>query len=212
VGVRPIALGQDEGEALWFLGTLATIKAGSETTGGGVAVIEHLAPERVSTLIVHNSSYGTYVEVGHYESPQGDYACLDSTSGSPKVIALANLAGSFSCLHNPGGVTVGDNEGFRVQDGDQNGIWSYWHRDVDICESPDMQTFVTGILEDNGERLNGNDSAVARFNGLKRMNSNANWVDWTGTSIDGGESDDPGFKGCRYSDIHTRVIRNSDSC
>jgi len=55
VGVRPIALGQDEGEALWFLGILATIKAGSETTGGRVAVIEHLAPEGSgSPLHVHS--------------------------------------------------------------------------------------------------------------------------------------------------------------
>ena len=42
--VAPIALHHDEGEALWFLGFLATIKASSETTGGRVAVIQHLAP------------------------------------------------------------------------------------------------------------------------------------------------------------------------
>src|SRR5438874_2206435 len=43
--VNPIALRQDEGEALWFLGLLATIKASRETTEGRVAVIEHLAPQ-----------------------------------------------------------------------------------------------------------------------------------------------------------------------
>jgi quercetin dioxygenase-like cupin family protein len=43
--VRPIALRQDEGEALWFLGVLATIKAAGETTDDRVAVIEHLAPQ-----------------------------------------------------------------------------------------------------------------------------------------------------------------------
>jgi hypothetical protein len=41
----PIALRHDEGEALWFLGGLATIKAASATTNGRVAVIEHLAPK-----------------------------------------------------------------------------------------------------------------------------------------------------------------------
>jgi quercetin dioxygenase-like cupin family protein len=41
----PIALGRDEGEAIWFLGVLATIKASKETTEGRVAVIEHLAPQ-----------------------------------------------------------------------------------------------------------------------------------------------------------------------
>jgi Cupin domain len=40
----PIALQQNEGEALWFLGALATIKAGGEATAGRVAVIEFIAP------------------------------------------------------------------------------------------------------------------------------------------------------------------------
>ena len=40
----PIALQPDEGEALWFMGMLATIKASTERTGGRVAVIEHTAP------------------------------------------------------------------------------------------------------------------------------------------------------------------------
>ena len=33
---NPIAPGQTEGEAIWFLGFLATIKASAETTGGRV--------------------------------------------------------------------------------------------------------------------------------------------------------------------------------
>jgi quercetin dioxygenase-like cupin family protein len=40
----PIVAGPGEGEALWFMGCLATIKSSAETTGGGVAVIEHLGP------------------------------------------------------------------------------------------------------------------------------------------------------------------------
>lgn len=43
--VNPIALKQGEGEALWFNGALAIVKASSETTAGRVTVIEHLAPE-----------------------------------------------------------------------------------------------------------------------------------------------------------------------
>ena len=42
--INPIAL-QCEGEANWFLGSLAIIKASGETTGGRVAIIEILAPE-----------------------------------------------------------------------------------------------------------------------------------------------------------------------
>lgn len=53
--VSPIALAAGEGEALWFLGILVTIKATSEATAGGVAVIEHHAPRGSgSPLHVHH--------------------------------------------------------------------------------------------------------------------------------------------------------------
>ncbi len=53
--VSPIALHADEGEAFWAFGTLATVKASSETTDGRVAVIEHLASEGAgSPLHVHH--------------------------------------------------------------------------------------------------------------------------------------------------------------
>lgn len=52
--VAPIVAGPGEGEALWFLGILATVKSSAETTGGAVAVIEHLAPRGSgSPLHVH---------------------------------------------------------------------------------------------------------------------------------------------------------------
>ena len=52
---RPIVAGPGEGEALWFLGILATIKASTDSTGGAVAVIEHLAPRGSgSPLHVHS--------------------------------------------------------------------------------------------------------------------------------------------------------------
>jgi quercetin dioxygenase-like cupin family protein len=52
--VGPIELQQDGGEALWFLGALATIKASAETTDGRVAVIEQVAPRAAaSPLHVH---------------------------------------------------------------------------------------------------------------------------------------------------------------
>ncbi len=43
--VNPISLRPEEGEALWFFGALAIVKASSETTAGRVTVVEHLAPE-----------------------------------------------------------------------------------------------------------------------------------------------------------------------
>jgi quercetin dioxygenase-like cupin family protein len=53
--VTPIVAGPGEGEALWFLGILATIKSSAETTAGAVAVIEHQAPRGAgSPLHVHS--------------------------------------------------------------------------------------------------------------------------------------------------------------
>ncbi len=53
-GTKPIALKREEGEAIWFLGVLAIIKAGGEQTGGRFAAIEHLAPQGAgSPLHVH---------------------------------------------------------------------------------------------------------------------------------------------------------------
>jgi quercetin dioxygenase-like cupin family protein len=53
--LAPIALGPGEGEAIWFLGTYASIKASAETTAGRVSVIEHLSPRGAgSPLHVHH--------------------------------------------------------------------------------------------------------------------------------------------------------------
>jgi quercetin dioxygenase-like cupin family protein len=53
--VTPIALAPDQGEALWFMGSLLTIKASGANTGGGVTVIENLAPQGGgSPLHVHH--------------------------------------------------------------------------------------------------------------------------------------------------------------
>jgi quercetin dioxygenase-like cupin family protein len=52
--VTPIVARPGEGEAIWFLGVLATVKSSTETTDGAVAVIEHLAPRGAgSPLHVH---------------------------------------------------------------------------------------------------------------------------------------------------------------
>jgi quercetin dioxygenase-like cupin family protein len=53
--LAPIALGPNEGESLWFLGSHISIKASAETTAGRVAVIEHLSPRGSgSPLHVHH--------------------------------------------------------------------------------------------------------------------------------------------------------------
>jgi quercetin dioxygenase-like cupin family protein len=53
--VAPIVAHAGEGEALWFLGVLATVKASGAQTAGSVAVVEHLAPRGSgSPLHVHS--------------------------------------------------------------------------------------------------------------------------------------------------------------
>jgi quercetin dioxygenase-like cupin family protein len=54
--VAPIALRASEGEALWFLGQLVTIKSSGESTAGRVGVTETLAPRGSgSPLHVHHN-------------------------------------------------------------------------------------------------------------------------------------------------------------
>jgi Cupin domain len=53
--LAPIVLSADGGQALWFIGSLTTIKASGQSTAGGVAVIEHLSPrDSGSPLHVHH--------------------------------------------------------------------------------------------------------------------------------------------------------------
>ena len=53
--LSPIALKQGEGEALWFFGSLAIVKAGSETIAGRVSVTELLGRQGSgSPLHVHH--------------------------------------------------------------------------------------------------------------------------------------------------------------
>ena len=54
--LAPIALRDGEGEARWFLGSLVSIKASKETTGGRVGVTHNLSPRGGgSPLHVHHN-------------------------------------------------------------------------------------------------------------------------------------------------------------
>jgi quercetin dioxygenase-like cupin family protein len=55
IAISPIAYAQGEGETLWSFGALATVKASTKMTGGGVFVMELLAPKGSgSPLHVHH--------------------------------------------------------------------------------------------------------------------------------------------------------------
>ena len=108
----PIALRQDEGEALWFLGVLATIKASAETTGGRVAVIEHLAPQSAgSPLHVHHREdewfYVTEGELTFWvggrviEAPAGSF--VYGPRDVPHTFAVASPEARFLLVTEPAG-------------------------------------------------------------------------------------------------------------
>src|SRR5947209_17560857 len=110
--VSPIALRQDEGESLWFLGVLATIKASSETTDGRVAVIEHLAPQGAgSPLHVHQNAgewfYVTGGEIGFWVGGR----LIDATQGSfvygprgiPHTFTVTSSQARFLLVTEPAG-------------------------------------------------------------------------------------------------------------
>lgn len=48
-GLTPYALGSEEGEILWFFGTILTFRATSEQTGGRFALVEQLARRGMAT-------------------------------------------------------------------------------------------------------------------------------------------------------------------
>ena len=70
---RAFAHDPGEGEALWWFGQLATIKATSEQTGGRYTLVEILAPEGGGVLHVHHfEDEGFYILEGELTFYVGD--------------------------------------------------------------------------------------------------------------------------------------------
>jgi quercetin dioxygenase-like cupin family protein len=109
--VAPIAHGPYEGEALWFLGTLATVKASAETTAGRAMVIEHLAPRGSgSPLHVHSrEDEWFYVIDGELtfwvggrviEAPAGSF--VYGPRGIPHTFVVSSEEARFLLVTEPG--------------------------------------------------------------------------------------------------------------
>jgi len=111
--VAPIALQQDEGEALWFLGFLVTIKASSETTDGRVAVMEHLAPRGAGTPlhVHHNEDEWFYITEGELTFWVGGQV-MTAAAGSfvygprdiPHTFAVTSEQARFLLVTEPAGL------------------------------------------------------------------------------------------------------------
>ncbi|MGI9657868.1 MAG: quercetin 2,3-dioxygenase [Gaiellaceae bacterium] len=110
--VAPIAHAPGEGEALWFLGFLVTIKASGETTNGRVSVIEHLGPEGSGPpLHVHrNEDEWFYVTEGELtfwvdgqtiNAPAGSF--VYGPRGIPHTFTVASSQARFLVVSEPAG-------------------------------------------------------------------------------------------------------------
>ena len=110
--IQPIALREGEGEALWFLGGLLTIKASAATTGGRMAVIENLAAEGpASPLHVHrNENEWFYVLEGELTfwvggtvivAPKGSF--VFAPLGIPHTFSVTSPQARFLLGTDPAG-------------------------------------------------------------------------------------------------------------
>lgn len=108
----PIAHAPQGGEALWFLGTLVTIKASAETTAGRVGVCENLAPRGAgSPLHVHrNEDEWFYVLEGEVTfwvdgevipAPAGSF--VYGPRDVPHTFAVTSDMARFLLVAEPGG-------------------------------------------------------------------------------------------------------------
>jgi quercetin dioxygenase-like cupin family protein len=110
--VAPIALKPGEGEAIWFLGILATIKASAEKTDGRMAVIEHLAPQGSGSPlhVHHNEDEWFYVTEGELtfwvggeriEAPAGSF--VYGPREIPHTFVVASPQARFLLVAEPAG-------------------------------------------------------------------------------------------------------------
>lgn len=80
--IQPYALSRDEGESIWFLGTLVTVKASEATTHGEFGLIEQLLPPGFAPPlhVHHNEDEAFFVLEGEITFHCGDQT-MKATSG-----------------------------------------------------------------------------------------------------------------------------------
>lgn len=98
------ALADDEAKAIWFLGTLATIKASADTTGGALTVVE----------FTHAPGFATPRHV-HHEADEAFYILEGAMRGYCGDQPWRATAGSFVWLPRdvPHGYAVDGDEPLR---------------------------------------------------------------------------------------------------
>jgi quercetin dioxygenase-like cupin family protein len=110
--ITPIALKGGEGEALWFLDFLATIKSTADTTNGAVSVIEHLGRRGAGSPmhVHHNEDEWWYVLDGELtiwvagqiiEAPTGSF--VFGPRHVPHTFMVSSDEARFLHVTEPGG-------------------------------------------------------------------------------------------------------------
>jgi quercetin dioxygenase-like cupin family protein len=112
-GLQPVAVGTDEGEARWWFGSLAVIKASSADTGGQIAIIEITEPTSAEAplLVHHLEDEGFWILEGSATFKVGD-TTIEAEAGDylfgPRDIPHGYTVGAAGCrmlfIMTPGGM------------------------------------------------------------------------------------------------------------
>lgn len=157
---------------------------------------------RASSIAVVNNDQSRFVELGWYEENQNVTPCPD-TNGDPRVLRAKGFDGEFVCDPTTVYLSGSTWHDFKVQDGNQDGIWLYF-RNGNQIGTYNLWPFVTGDPRANSERKRDHDdSAWADFEGLQRMVNSVDYVHWDGTT--GIKDSDPDYRNCIRSDLHVEV-------
>ena len=83
----PLAVDRDEGEAIWWFGSLAVIKASAAATGGAMSLIEITVPPNLEgpLHVHHREEEGFYRNIN--EGHRKHFAAMDVPVGSVGIAA-----------------------------------------------------------------------------------------------------------------------------
>jgi mannose-6-phosphate isomerase-like protein (cupin superfamily) len=111
-GLQPVAVGKDEGDARWWFGSLAVIKASVADTGGQMAIIEITEPPgaEASLHVHHREDEGFWILEGSATFEVGD-TTIEAEAGDylfgPRDIPHRYTVGPAGCrmlfIMTPGG-------------------------------------------------------------------------------------------------------------
>jgi len=112
-GLQPVAVGTDEGEARWWFGSLAVIKATAAQTGGQMAIIEITEPAGAEAPlhVHHREDEGFWILEGSATFEVGD-TTIEAEAGDylfgPRDIPHGYTVGAAGCrmlfIMTPGGI------------------------------------------------------------------------------------------------------------